>query len=316
MSNLWRIVFRFTGLLIFVALIFRVSVHAQDPGQGTIRVDVNLVLVDATVKTKDGQILANLKKDDFEVREDGVAQKVEIFSRDELPLDVALVLDLSDSIGPFLAPLRDAATVALAALKPGDEVALFTFSTEAELRLPLTKDKIKIADQISTFDARGATNINDGIFVAAEYLLKAPPTGRRVIILISDDVGTDAGGQGTRDIVTEAIAADAVLYNLKIPGYNPPATMWHSAMTPGLVDIRKVMEATGGEVFDVKDVANLDSVFSALIQRIKTRYTLGYYTMANGAERKPHKLDVRLASSFGKKGRDYSILSKNGYYVH
>ncbi len=316
MSNLWRIVFRFTGLLIFVALIFRVSVHAQDPGQGTIRVDVNLVLVDATVKTKDGQILANLKKDDFEVREDGVAQKVEIFSRDELPLDVALVLDLSDSIGPFLAPLRDAATVALAALKPGDEVALFTFSTEAELRLPLTKDKIKIADQINTFDARGATNINDGIFVAAEYLLKAPPTGRRVIILISDDVGTDAGGQGTRDIVTEAIAADAVLYNLKIPGYNPPATMWHSAMTPGLVDIRKVMEATGGEVFDVKDVANLDSVFSALIQRIKTRYTLGYYTMANGAEGKPHKLDVRLASSFGKKGRDYSILSKNGYYVH
>ncbi len=316
MSNLWRIVFRFTGLLIFVALIFRVSVHAQDPGQGTIRVDVNLVLVDATVKTKDGQILANLKKDDFEVREDGVAQKVEIFSRDELPLDVALVLDLSDSIGPFLAPLRDAATVALAALKPGDEVALFTFSTEAELRLPLTKDKNKIADQINTFDARGATNINDGIFVAAEYLLKAPPTGRRVIILISDDVGTDAGGQGTRDIVTEAIAADAVLYNLKIPGYNPPATMWHSAMTPGLVDIRKVMEATGGEVFDVKDVANLDSVFSALIQRIKTRYTLGYYTMANGAERKPHKLDVRLASSFGKKGRDYSILSKNGYYVH
>ena len=316
MSKIWRSTLSLLGLVIFAGLILRIPVRAQDQGQGTIRVDVNLVLVDVTVKAKDGQIMANLKKDDFEVREDGVAQKVEVFSRDELPLNVALVLDLSDSIGPFLAPLRDAATIALAALKPGDEVALFTFSTEAELRLPLTKDKNKIANQINTFDARGATNINDGIFVAAEYLLKAPPTGRRVIILISDDVGTDAGGQGTRDIVTEAIAADAVLYNLKIPGYNPPATMWHSAMTPGLVDIRKVMEATGGEVFDVKDVANLDSVFSALIQRIKTRYTLGYYTMANGAEGKPHKLDVRLASSFGKKGRDYSILSKNGYYVH
>ena len=187
---------------------------------------VNLVLVDATVKTKDGQIMANLKKDDFEVREDGVAQKLEVFSRDELPLNVALVLDLSDSIGPFLGPLRDAATIALAALKPEDEVALFTFSTEAELRLPLTKDKNKIADQINTFEARGATNINDGIFVAAEYLLKTPPNGRRVIILISDDVGTSAGGQGTRDIVTEAIAADAVLYNLKIPGYNPPSTIF------------------------------------------------------------------------------------------
>jgi Ca-activated chloride channel homolog len=307
---------RFTVLVVFVAFIFRVPVHAQDQGQGTIRVDVNLVLVDATVKTKDGQIMANLKKEDFEVREDGVAQKVEIFSRDELPVNVALVLDLSDSIGPFLAPLRDAATIALAALKPDDGVALFTFSTEAEMRLPLTKDKNKIADQINTFQARGATNINDGIFVAAEYLLKAPPNGRRVIILISDDVGTDAGGQGTRDIVTEAIAADAVLYNLKIPGYNPPATRFAASMIPGLVNIRKVMDATGGELFDVQDVAHLDSVFSALIQRIKTRYTLGYYTMANGAEGKPHKLDVRLASSFGKKGRDYSILAKNGYYIH
>jgi Ca-activated chloride channel homolog len=316
MSRFQRHKLRITGVVVFVALIFGISVHGQDQDQGTIRVAVNLVLMDATVKTKDGQIMANLKRDDFEVREDGVVQKVEIFNRDELPLDVALVLDLSDSIGPFLAPLRDASTVALAALKPADEVALFTFATEAELRLPLTKDKNKIADLINTFEARGATNINDGIFVAAEYLLKTPPTGRRVIILISDDVGTSAGGQGTNDIVTEAIAADAVLYNLKIPGYNPASTIFHAAMTPGLVNIHKVMEATGGELFDVQDVEHLDSVFSALIQRIKTRYTLGYYTMANGAEGKPHKLDIRLASSFGKKGRDYMILSKNGYYIH
>jgi len=322
MSKFRRSTMRFSGAVFFTLLAFRIPARTEGPaqdkdqGQGTIRVDVNLVLVDATVKAKDGQIMANLKKDDFEVREDGVAQKLDIFSRDELPLDVALVLDLSDSIGPFLAPLRDAATIALAALKPNDEVALFTFSSEAELRLPLTKDKKKIADEINTFDARGATNINDGIFAAAEYLLKAPPNGRRVIILISDDVGTSAGGQGTRDIVTEAIASDSVLYNLKIPGYNPPSTIFAASMVPGLVNIHKVMEATGGELFDVQNVSQLDNVFSALIQRIKTRYTLGYYTMANGAGGKPHKLDVRLASSFGKKGRDYSILAKNGYYVH
>lgn len=304
------------ALAILLAAALGIPARAQDPGQGTIRVNVNLVLVDATVKGKDGQILSTLKKEDFEVREDGVVQKVDVFSRDELPVNVALVLDLSDSIEPFLGPLRDAATIALAALKPEDEVALFTFSTEAEMRLPLTKDKNKIADRINTFQARGATNINDGIFSAAEYLLKSPPNGRRVIILISDDVGTDAGGQGTRDIVTEAIAADTVLYNLKIPGYNPPSTIFAASMIPGLVNIRKVMDATGGEEFDVQDVAHLDAVFSALIQRIKTRYTLGYYTMANGAGGKPHKLDVRLASSFGKKGRDYTILAKNGYYVH
>jgi Ca-activated chloride channel family protein len=303
-------------LVLFGTLFSQNPVLAQNQEQGVIRVDVNLVLVDATVKTKSGQIMADLKKEAFELREDGVPQKLDVFSRDELPLDVALVLDLSDSIGPFLGPLRDAANTALGALKPEDEVALFTFSTEAELRVPFTHDKSKIAQQINDFHVGGATNINDGIFVAAKYLLTAPPKGRRVIILISDDVGTDAGGQGTHDIVTETIASDSVLYNLKIPGYNPPATLFAASMIPGLVNIRKVMDQTGGEIFDVKDVAHLDAAFRALIERIKTRYTLGYYTNANGATGKPHKLDVRLASSFGKKGHDYVVLAKSGYYVH
>lgn len=300
------------------AVVAAYPVHAQDRShdQSVIRVGVNLVLLDATVKTKPGQIMADLKKEDFEVREDGVAQKIDVFSRDALPINVALVLDLSDSIGPFLGPLRDAANTALAALKPDDEVALFTFSTEAQLRVPFTTDKKQIAEQINSFRAGGATNINDGIFLASQYLLKLPPKGRRVIILISDDVGTDAGGQGTRDIVTEAIAADAVLYNLKIPGYNPPQTLFAASMIPGLVNIRRVADETGGEIFNVQDVAHLDSVFRALIERIKTRYTLGYYTNASAALGKPHKLDVRLTPSFGKKNRDYVVLSKAGFYVH
>jgi VWFA-related protein len=141
MSTPWRNSLRLTVLVVFLAFFSRIPLLAQNQAEGVVRVDVNLVLVDATVKTKAGQIMADLKKGDFELREDGVAQKVEVFSRDELPLNVALVLDLSDSIGPFLGPLRDAATTALAALKPEDEVALFTFSTEAELRVPFTNDK-------------------------------------------------------------------------------------------------------------------------------------------------------------------------------
>jgi hypothetical protein len=129
-------------------------------------------------------------------------------------------------------------------------------------------------------------------------------------------VATAQGGQGTNDIITELIASDAVLYNLKIPGENPPGTLFAAAMTPGLVNIRKVVDQTGGEIFDVPDLSHLDDVFRALINRIKTRYTLGYYTSATAALGKPHKLDVRLAPSFGKKGRDYSVLSKSAFYVH
>ena len=303
-------------LLGVVAFFAPTTVLAQEQDPSVMRVAVNLVMVDATVKTKAGQILGDLKKEDFELREDGAAQKVVIFSRDELPLNVALVLDLSDSIEPFLGPLRDAANTALGALKPEDEVALFTFSTEAELRVPFTHDKKQLAEQINAFKVGGATNINDGIFVPAKYLLNAPNRGRRVIILISDDVATYSGGEGTHDIITELIASDAVLYNLKIPGYNPPGTMLHAAMEKGLVNLHAVMEQTGGEIFNVRDVANLNEAFRALIERIKTRYTLGYYTKASAAEGKPHKLDLRLAASHGKKGKDYMVLAKSGFYVH
>ena len=289
--------------------------RTQDPQGPAIRVGVNLVLVDATVKTKSGEIMDDLKKEDFIVREDGTPQKIDVFSRDLLPLNMALVLDLSDSIGPFLGPLRDAAATTLGALKPEDQVALFTFSTEAELRVPFTHDKDEIAAAINTFQAKGATNINDGIFAAAKYLLSAPPSGRRVIILISDDVGTDAGNQGTADIITETLAAGAALYNLRIPGHNPVQTLIYSARVPGLVKIRKVMDESGGEIFDVKDVKDLNATFGALIQRIKTRYTLGYYTNATGELAKPHKLDVRLNSQFGTKGKNYIVLSKNGFFV-
>ena len=315
MRHLSKKIFCLLALLTCSALL-PTALFPQEPPQNVIRVNVNLVLVDATVKNKAGQIMVDLKQENFELHEDGTPQKIEIFSRDEIPLDVVLVLDLSDSIGPFLVPLRQAANIALSALKPEDQVALFTFSTEAQMRVPFTHDKSQIADMIGGFQTGGATNINDAIFLPAQYLLNAPQKDRRVIILISDDVGTSAGGQGTRDIVTEAIASDAVVYNLKIPGYNPPETRMAAAMTPGLVDIRKVVEQTGGEVFNVPDVAHLDEGFRALIQRIKTRYTLGYYTNATAALGKPHKIDVRLGPSFGKKSHDYTVLSRSAFYVH
>ena len=298
---------------VFLALLATIPIQGQAPDQAPIRVNVSLVMLDATVKTRAGQIMGDLKKEDFEVREDGVRQNIALFSRDELPLNVALVVDLSESIEPFFGALHDAAAATLASLKAEDTVALFTFSTKAELRVPLTKDKTAIAEQFNSFQAGGATNISDGIFIAAEYFLKTAPKGRRVILLISDDVSTLGGGQNTQDIVTEATAADTSVYNLKIPGYNPYGSL--RPVIPGLVSIQKVAEQTGGEIFDVQDAAATDAVFHTMLQRIRTRYTLGYYTSANGAEGKPHKLDVRLTSSFGTKGRDYVVLAKSGYYV-
>jgi len=116
------------------------------------------------------------------------------------------VLDLSDSIVLSWGLCATRRRRRLSALKPKTRWRCLLFPPKLNCANHSAKTKTRIAEEISSFQAGGATNINDGIFVAAEYLLKSAPKGRRVIILISDDVSTDAGGQGTRDIVTETIA--------------------------------------------------------------------------------------------------------------
>lgn len=287
-----------------------------EPGK-RLRVEANLVLVDATVKDKAGQVIGGLKKDDFEIYEDGRREEVAHFSRDQLPLAVALVVDLSTSIQPFLTPLRYATGAALHALKPEDEVALFTFSSMVERRLDLTRDKRAVADQVEFFEAGGMTNINGALYEAADYLRYRAPGSRKVILLVSDNVPTVSGGVSAQSVHDAALEVDAAIYSLKVPGHNPPLVKLTS-IGKGFVNVAKLAGETGGEVFDVETEGSLSLAFQSLIERLKTRYTLGYYpatrsaTGPNGS--RFHKLEVRLSAAHGEKGRDYSIAAREGYF--
>ncbi len=288
---------------------------AQEQGDARIRVDVNLVLLEATVKDKAGKVMKDLKKEDFALDEDGVAQQIAHFSRDQLPLAVALVVDLSNSIEPFIRPLRYATLTALRSLKPEDEVALFTFSSDVQQRVRLTRDKGEVSDQIEFFRTGGATNINRAIYNAARYLRDAAPAARRVIVLVSDNVPTVSGGVAHKQVVEAALEADAAVYSLKVPGYNPLPARLAAASVPGMVNVKKLTAETGGEIFDIEKEGSLFLAFQSLIERLKTRYTLGFYPTHKATAGGFRRLDLRLQPSFGAKGRDYSVLSKTGYYA-
>lgn len=283
-------------------------------GGGAIRVDVNLVLVEATVKDRSGKIIDGLKQSDFEVLEDGAPQTVSHFSRDQLPLAVALVVDLSGSIKPFLKPLRYATLTALKTLKPEDQVALFTFTQNVDQRVQLTNDKREVSDQLEFFEAGGGTNINRAIYDAARYLEKEAPAARRVIVLVSDNVATTPDAEDAKQVTEAALEADAPVYSLKVPGDNPVAARVLT-VGRGLVNVSKLAPETGGEIFEVEKEGSLFLAFQALIERLKTRYTLGFYPQNPGPGRTFHKLSLRLQPRFGTKGHDYTIVSKTGYYT-
>ena len=290
----------------------------QNPPADTgvrIRREVDLVLVEATVKDKSGRVLGDLKQEDFRLSDNGQPQEIAHFSRDQLPLAVVMVVDLSTSIQPFLRPLRYASMTALKALKPEDQVALITFSDDAELVVELTKDKGEVANPFETFHAAGSTNINDAIYGAADYLQKEAPAARRIIVLVSDNVPTNPGRVDQRGVIDAALRADAAVYSLKIPGRNPRGLNLATCKAfSGMVNVKKLTEDTGGEIFDIEKEGSLFIAFQALIERVKTRYTIGFYRPDTSQGSGFRRLDVALASSHGTKGSDYSVLSKTGYF--
>lgn len=283
--------------------------RAQE-SEAQIRVTTNLTLVEATVKDKRGTVVDGLTKDDFRVLEDGAEQKIVHFSRDEIPLAVAMVLDLSGSIEEFLGPLRYASMSSLKALKKEDKVALFTFTSDVELRVGLTHDKLAVSDEFESLSAGGGTNINDAVYLAAEYLKEQAPAARRVIILVSDNKPTERGSVPPSEVTRTVLEADAAVYGTKIPGRNP--VQLGARFGGGLVDVEKLAEETGGEVFDVKKEGSMYVTLRKVIDRLKTRYTIGYVP-PNPGDGRFHKLDVELKSAQGSNG--YTIVSKKGYYA-
>lgn len=280
-----------------------------------LKVDVRLVTVEAIVRDRNGSVLDNLRREDFELLEDGVAQQIRHFSRDELPLAVAMVVDRSGSVAPFMPELRRAAYDALSSLKRGDEVALFAFDADVERLEELTTDRRRIAERIARIRAGGGTNITDALAAAAQYLALAAPERRRAIILISDNEETVRGHTSESRLVRLSLEYEVVIYSVKTPGERAPLTARLPNWLGGLGSVRTITRETGGEIIDVNRVGSLQAAMAAVVARLKTRYTLGYQSTNKAADGGFRRIEVRLADRFGRPEQDYSVFARSGYYA-
>src|SRR4030095_3954083 len=127
------------------------------------------------------------------IKESGVRHEVSYFSRDERPLSIILVPDVSRSVRPIIHEIRDGALNALQRLKPEDEVAVMAFGTTYQLAQDFTKDRRAVSEKIES--ATADDRLGNGTFLAsalesaATRMLKAPtPGSRRVIIIITDNI--------------------------------------------------------------------------------------------------------------------------------
>jgi VWFA-related protein len=289
---------------------------AQPPDTGGFKLSVNvkMVLVDAVVRDRAGRMIDNLAREDFRVYEDGTEQQIRSFSRDQLPLALALVVDHSGSVSPYIEELRRIANRALQQLKPGDKVALFTFAGSVERLVDLTTDRQRIADGIARIRSGGSTDIIDALFDAVTYLAKVAPDYRRAVILVSDNEPTTRPQASEGQTIRMAMETETVVYSLKTSGEQTPLGMRLPSLLMGLGSVQKVAHETGGEVIDVAGVHMLDAALGSVISRLRLRYALGYYPSNQAQGGAFHSIEVRLIERLGKPGSDYFMHARRGYY--
>ncbi len=280
-----------------------------------LRVNVRLVLVEAFVRDDRGTMISDLKGEDFRVFEDGREQQIRHFSRDELPLSVALVIDRSGSVIPYMDEIRSAAYETLQQLKPGDRVVLFTFAEDTDRLTDLTTDRRRVAERIARIRPGGGTNILDALHVANQYLSLAAPKDRRAIVLVSDNQATVRGVASQDRVIRQALESETVIYSVKTPGDAPPIMFRLGARVQGMGNVNKITRETGGEIIETESLGSIKAAMAAVVARLKTRYTIGYNSSNTASDGAFRKITVRLTDRFGFLDRDYAIHAKTGYYA-
>jgi VWFA-related protein len=288
------------------------SINAQQDVD-VVKVDTNLVVFDAQViDKKTGRVIGDLKKDDFALTDNGVKQQIDYFSRDELPLAIILLLDVSRSTRPIIHDVRDGALNALQRLKPEDQVAIMAFSERTSLAQDFTKDRALAASKIQ--EATATSVLGNGTFLPAALREAAfhmehskTPSSRRVIIVITDNIAS-AGDQETMHDIFES---GAVVYGLIARAAF--GKVFNVLSLGQIKAVNKYAEETGGEVMGA-DKKEVDDKLGEMIDRLRARYAIGFRPsdMNDSGTFRPVTISISTAR---KRKEKPIVLARRGYYL-
>jgi len=270
------------------------------------RAAVDAVYVSTTV-TNRGRPVTGLAARDFEIRDNGVPQLVQLVDRATVALDVILVLDASSSISraEMEPKLKAASHAALAQLRAVDRAALVHFSHHVSLASPFTSDLLDLQSRMYASPPAGSTAMFDAL-LAALMTASPEPTRRTLLILFTDGLDTISWHSG-EDVLRVAIRNDVVVYAVareprKRGSVDTPFDREHRAMWRFLGELA---DATGGGRVPA-DMDRLSETFREIVQRFAEGYQLLFYPQ--GVERTGwHRLTVRL------RGRAGQVQARRGY---
>ncbi|HEV2914676.1 MAG TPA: VWA domain-containing protein [Pyrinomonadaceae bacterium] len=305
-----------------------------DDAYDVVRVSSNLVVVPVSVTDATGQPVLGLTAPDFRLEEEGRAQEIaQIGNPEQVPLDIAILLDVSGSINARFAFEREAASRFLKqVLKPADRATVYAIDQVPRLELARDTAERAAAKLMAIDPAKGPTAFYDTVIEASHYLSQSSPAQhRRVIVVISDgednysekvksaigatrqeqdEISTKAKGliynRILMEVQREVQSAEVTFYSINPSGEALRLNIISQRAQDGM---QQLANATGGNSFVPERLENLDAVFRQIAAELRSQYLLQYYSKDESPTGKFLRIRVTTPSR-----PQLRVRARQGYY--
>jgi Ca-activated chloride channel family protein len=279
--------------------------HAQAPQTPVFRGTTDIVRVFVTVTDRDGKLVTDLTRDDFELRDEGKPQPITQFDNTPQPVRLIVMLDVSGSMEGNLPLLRAGADQLFRRLREDDLARVGTFGRDVTISPTFTHDRDELQAALPASIAQDApTPLWRGIDQAITAFRDSGDE-RAVVLVLSDGKDTSSLMMGhpvsQAEVIDRAQRADVMIYAIgmrsrgqrpAMPGIGPgglQAMMLADMPDPGLA---RVAEETGGGYTEIRFGQDLGGAFAAVADELHTQYLLGFEPSKRDG--KVHDINVRL----------------------
>jgi VWFA-related protein len=269
--------------------------------------DVEEVVLNATVL--DGnKLVPDLKKENFEVYEDGVKQTLISFQHTDVPVSIALVVDNSGSMSRKRPSVNKSALDLVAASNPQDEAFVVNFSDEAFIDQEFTSDLNKLRDGLGHIESRGGTALYDAVVASADKLVADAKRPKQVLVLITDGEDNASTLSLEQTIRRVQQLSGPVIYTI---GLLFGDEMSRAEVRHARRALEMLSTETGGIAFFPKSIENIDQISAEVARDIRNQYTLGYHSTKPTTE--PGFRRVQVVAT-GNGSAKLTVRTRTGYF--
>lgn len=272
-----------------------------------LRVSTSLITVPAIVMDRNGRYIANLRKEDFKIYEDGVEQQLTYFASVEKPFTVTLMLDVSGSTQYQLAQIREAANTFLSRLRFRDRMMAITFDGQVHVLTEPADVGVIRRGKLRIPAVTDGTVLYDAVDLALKRMAQIP--GRKAIVLMTDGVDQSSRvsmNQTLSDIAEQDVLVYTVQYNTlpqlperlsRIQNEKARRKVQERLMKAYALSepyLRALAEKTGGRFYRADDLREVGPAFEAITSELGVQYSLGYYPKASTSANAGRSIKVRV----------------------